>query len=91
VAGQSGAGKSTTLAALIARGCAMLFDDVTALALTTGGQVEVMPGTAQLYLSEAAVSGLGFEVSPQPGPPWRMKSALATDERCHVRAGVGPR
>jgi ABC-type multidrug transport system fused ATPase/permease subunit len=44
VAGESGAGKSTTLAALLESGCAMLADDVTTVTLAPGGQLEVLPG-----------------------------------------------
>jgi hypothetical protein len=77
IAGESGAGKSTTLAALIDRGCAMLADDVTALRLAPGGYVEVLPGAAQVHLTAAAVSRLGYEPVSGPAQPWRrMKSAI---------------
>lgn len=79
IAGQSGAGKSTTLAALLVRECTMLTDDVTALALAADGDVEVLPGVAKMHLTATAVSGLGYELAAglvQPGR--RMKSAMAT-------------
>lgn len=52
VSGESGVGKSTTLATLMARGCAMLADDVTALRLGEAGEVEVVPGVPHLHLGE---------------------------------------
>jgi hypothetical protein len=80
LAGQSGAGKSTTLAALIERGCAMLADDVTAVGLTHDGHSEVLPGVARVRLTAAAAGGLGYELAPgSPEPRRRLKSALATD------------
>jgi hypothetical protein len=81
IAGPSGAGKSTTLAALMERGCAMLADDVTALELAPGGQVQVLPGVAQVHLTAAAASGLGYRIPAGTVQPWRrMKSAVATGE-----------
>ena len=81
IAGESGVGKSTTLAALLERECTMLADDVTALGLAAGGDVEVLPGVAQVHLTAAAVSGLGYELAAGPVQPWRrMKAAMATDE-----------
>jgi hypothetical protein len=79
IAGESGAGKSTTLAALLERECTMLADDVTALALAADGDVKVLPGVAQMHLTARAVSGLGYELAAalvQPGR--RMKSAMPT-------------
>lgn len=79
IAGESGAGKSTTLMALLERGYAMLGDDITALVLSSDGQVEVLPGVAQVSLTEAAVNGLGYELDPGLNRSWRpLKSALAT-------------
>jgi hypothetical protein len=79
IAGRSGAGKSTTLAALLDRGCAMLADDVTALACASDGQVEVLPGVARVNLTEAAVNGLGYQRHPGLLESGRTKSALAAD------------
>src|SRR5207253_11833 len=60
------AGKSTTLAALLQRGCAMLADDVTVLRLGLNGSVEVLPGAPQLCLCEDAVDNLGQDVTGLP-------------------------
>lgn len=50
ICGLSGAGKSTTLCALLAHGASLLADDVTALRIDEQGQVEALPGVAQLRL-----------------------------------------
>jgi len=77
ISGESGAGKSTTLAALLARGCAMLADDITALRLACDGHVEALPGVPQLHLTEDAAAGLGRDISSLPRYPWRrMKAAI---------------
>jgi hypothetical protein len=79
IAGESGAGKSTTLAALLERECTMLADDVTALTLAADGDVEVLPGVAQVHLTATAVSGLGYELAAELAQPWRrMKSRMET-------------
>ena len=81
IAGESGAGKSTTLAALLERGCTMLADDITALHLTPEGHLEVRPGVGRVSLTEAAVDGLGYRLHPGLDRSWRpTKSALATGE-----------
>jgi hypothetical protein len=88
LAGQSGAGKSTTLAALIARGCAMLADDVTAVGLARDGYSEVLPGVARVRLTAAAAGGLGYDLpAASPQPRGRLKSALATDGQMADSAG----
>jgi hypothetical protein len=61
VSGESGAGKSTTLAALIRRGCSMLADDITALRRTQDGLVEAIPGVPQFSLHDDAAGGLALE------------------------------
>lgn len=77
VSGDSGAGKSTTLAALLARGGAMLADDLTALRLGATGVVEVLPGVPQLHLCADAAEGLGQDISALPRYQWRrMKAAV---------------
>lgn len=88
IAGESGAGKSTTLAALLERGCAMLADDITALDLTPDGHLEVRPGVGRVSLTEAAVDGLGYRLHPSLDRSWRpTKSALATGESMACHAG----
>jgi hypothetical protein len=89
IGGESGAGKSTTLAALLDRGCRMLSDDVTALRPGGApGSVEVLPGAAQTHLTEDAAEGLGYLVDPAQLQPWRrMKAAIPTHEGMALRAG----
>ena len=66
VSGESGAGKSTTLAALLQRGCTMLADDVTVLRLGIDGRVEVLPGPPQYCLCEDAAQRLGQDIAGLP-------------------------
>ena len=89
IGGESGAGKSTTLAALRDRGGRMLSDDVTAL--RPGGaprSVEVLSGVAQTHLTADAAEGLGYTVGPAQLQPWRrMKAAIPTHDGMAQRAG----
>lgn len=79
VSGESGTGKSTTLAALLKRGCTMLTDDITALKLDANGEVIAPPGIPQLHLTEDAAAGLGQDISGLPRYPWkRMKAPVPT-------------
>jgi hypothetical protein len=79
VSGLSGAGKSTTLAALLQRGCAMLTDDITALQLDQSGKVEALPGIPQIHLTEDSAAALGTDISDLPRFSWRrMKAAVPT-------------
>lgn len=71
VAGETGAGKSTTLAALMAHGCAMLADDITVLRLGKAGQVEALSGIAKLNLCEDAADRMGHAVDTLPRNPLR--------------------
>ena len=75
VSGKSGAGKSTTLAALLQHDCAMLSDDITALGLGDDGHVQVLPGVPQLHLSEDAAAGLGRNITGLPRHQWRRTKA----------------
>jgi len=87
IAGETGAGKSTTLAALLERGCLMVSDDVTALRLTADGSVEVVPGTPLMHLTEQAADDLGLDLRGVPRQPWRrMKAAVPTEERMATSA-----
>lgn len=63
ISGESGAGKSTTQGALMARGCRMIADDITVLYLGDVGQVLVMPGIPKLNLCEDAAIKLGYDVT----------------------------
>ncbi len=63
VAGASGAGKSTVLAALVARGRRMLSDDVVAVS----GEAELIaePGYPSVKLWQDAIDGLGLTADPR--------------------------
>jgi len=75
--GKSGAGKSTTLAAMIQNGCTMVSDDLTILRRTASGCVEVVPGTAMMHLWDDAAHGVGLDVSGISRHPMRRgKAAL---------------
>src|SRR3984885_3422710 len=89
IGGESGTGKSTTLAALLDRGCRMLSDDVTALRPGDApGSVEVLRGAAQTHLTEDAAEGLGVAIDPARLQPWRrMKAAIPTHDGMASRAG----
>ena len=79
VSGVSGAGKSTTLAALLQRGCSMLADDITALQMNSAGQVLSIPGVPQMHLYEDSAVALGADITNMPRYPWkRMKASLPT-------------
>jgi hypothetical protein len=81
IAGPSGIGKSTALAALLSRGYSMLADDLTAVRLAAGGHVEALPGVAQVHLTQAAAKRLGYPIGPgQLQPRRRMKAAVPTDQ-----------
>jgi hypothetical protein len=87
--GASGAGKSTTLAALLRRGCRMLSDDVTALRPgDAAGVIEVVPGASQVHLTQDAAEGLGYAISPAQLQPWRrMKAAVSAGDSMTGQAG----
>ncbi len=88
IGGESGAGKSTALAALLHHGCRMLSDDVTALRHGRPGTVEVIPGVAQTHLTKEAAEGLGYPVDPAQLQPWRrMKAAIPTHGGMASRPG----
>lgn len=60
VTGMSGAGKSTTLAALIKQGCSMVADDITVIQQVSTGCMEVLPGIPHLNLCNDAAQSLGI-------------------------------
>jgi len=87
IAGESGAGKSTTLAALLSRGCQMVTDDVTVLRASPTGAVEVMPGPPHLALSAESASAVGRDIAALPRHPWRrLKAAVPA----HLEMASGP-
>ncbi|MEI7831818.1 MAG: hypothetical protein WCJ56_01275 [bacterium] len=77
ISGESGAGKTTALSALLARGCTMLTDDITALHQREDGVVEVIPGMPHLHMCADAAENLGHDLTGLPVYPWRrMKSVV---------------
>ncbi len=76
ISGESGAGKSTTLTALLQQGCAMLADDITVLQVNPIGQLEVLPGIPQLNLMEDAAHNLGYDISQFPRHQWQPPKAM---------------
>jgi hypothetical protein len=83
VSGASGSGKSTTLAALLNRGCRMLSDDITALRMDGRGIIEVLPGAPQMYLWEEAAASLGHDVRGLARNPLRRAKVI-------VPSAIGP-
>ena len=59
-AGGSGVGKSVLLAALVARGHAMLADVATAVAPSEGGRVRALPAFPRIHLWADALDALGW-------------------------------
>jgi hypothetical protein len=77
--GGSGWGKSTTVAALCARGHALLAEEIVAIRLE-GNQV--LPAFPQIRLWPDAVRALGLEARfPDPLPPGVLKHSLRSDLR----------
>jgi hypothetical protein len=77
IAGESGAGKSTTQAILLASGCKMLADDVTVLKLNSKNQVEVMPGLPKLNLCDDTAVKLGHDLCGLTRNPLRRSKVFA--------------
>ena len=67
--GLPGAGKTTTLAALLEQGCKMLADDITVLRFNKEGAVVVLPGISKLNLCEDAAVRMGYDLSKLPRNP----------------------
>ncbi len=77
ISGKSGAGKTTTVAALLRKGCTLLADDITMLRQNENKLVEVVPGPPQLHLCEETANMFGYDISGLPRYPWRrMKAAV---------------
>lgn len=71
ISGGTGAGKSTTQAVLMARGCRMVTDDITVLSLGLDSQVIALPGIAKMNLCEDAAAKLGLDIDSLPRNPLR--------------------
>jgi len=77
VSGESGAGKTSTVAGIIARGGQLIADDITVLRLRDDNIIEVLPGPPHLHLCEDTADQFGFDIRDLPRFPWRrMKAAL---------------
>lgn len=76
VTGASGAGKSTTIAALMTRGWNMQSDDVSAVRISADN-VEALPGPTHVHLDEGAATRLGLQTAALVRHDWhRMKMAM---------------
>lgn len=64
--GWKGAGKSTTAAALQARGHTLITDDVLALESAEDGDIHVLPAFPQIKLWPESAAGLGYDPSALP-------------------------
>ncbi len=73
-AGAAGAGKSTTAAAFVQRGAAMLTDDVAAIAWQQG-RAHLAPGYARMRLWDDSASALfgAAEALPRLTPSWEKR------------------
>lgn len=81
VCGESGAGKTTTIAGILAKGGRLLADDITVCRIGDNGIMEVLPGPPLLHLCEDTADQFGFDISGVPQYPWRrMKAALPVPE-----------
>lgn len=77
VAGESGAGKSTTVAALTSLGWPLHSEDVTALRLNDSNGVEALPGATHIHLFEASASALALSIEGLTQHDWhRFKVAV---------------
>jgi hypothetical protein len=79
--GTSGAGKSTTMAALVARGWRMLSDEIAALRLNDDGALEILPGATVVHLHEDAAAALPYKTAGLMRHEWhRGKMAVPLRE-----------
>jgi hypothetical protein len=77
VTGESGAGKSTTVARLMADGWPLHTDDVSALGANQHGILQVQAGSRHVHLFEGAAARLGIGTQGLSRRDWhRMKMAI---------------
>lgn len=80
--GESGAGKSTTLTAMLQDGCAMISDDLTVVQMGDGGRITALAGPPRMHLCEDAAHRLGLAVEELDRHPARSsKRAVTTTGR----------
>lgn len=75
IAGTTGAGKSSLMAGLLARGAALVSDDLTAVAIR-GGVAEVLPGRITIRLGDAVAAWTEGECHSLPSPATRGKHVI---------------
>lgn len=79
VTGQSGAGKSTTVARLMADGWPLLTDEVSAIGPGATGVLDVWPGPSAIQLDEQSCTHLGFDTRGLDRREWqRAKMSVRT-------------
>ncbi len=77
IAGESGAGKSTTVAALTRGRWTLQSEDVTSLYLSNDGSLQVPPGASSLHLFPESAKALHFDTEGLVPREWhRMKLAI---------------
>jgi hypothetical protein len=86
--GSSGAGKSTTLTAMLHNGCGIISDDVTVLRFGDKGRVEATPGSRRMHLWEDAAQYLCLNTTGLGRHPVRHRkiALIAPGEHCRVPA-----
>lgn len=87
IGGDSGAGKSTSIARLTRLGWTMQADDVSAVRLTDAGGLEVLPGTSHIHLDDHAAESLALDTAGLVRHDWhRMKMAYPAPPAATPRA-----
>jgi hypothetical protein len=76
ITGVSGAGKSTTQAALMAHGARMVSDDITVIDLDPEGSIVALPGILKMNLCDDAATKFGHDVAVLPRNPLRSSKVL---------------
>ncbi|MEI6290105.1 MAG: hypothetical protein WCP19_06700, partial [Chloroflexota bacterium] len=76
LSGISGAGKTTTLSALLQAGCSMLADDITVLRLGPQGKVQIVPGLPKMNLTYTAAENLGIDTSQYHRHQWQSTKVI---------------
>lgn len=80
IAGDSGVGKSTLLAALLQRGWTMFADELTVVQVNAQGQPFALPTTPEIRLWDDAVAGLNFGDESRMGTARAAAKELRQDE-----------
>jgi hypothetical protein len=75
--GQSGAGKTSTTAGLVASGWRLIGDEILALRAGTRGAIEVLPGAFRIHLPQETAAALPYDTSGLVPRAWhRGKLAM---------------